>query len=450
VPPDLLFSSIVTTDELLGATGDRAWLQAMLDAEAALARAGASVGAIPDEAANAIAGCCRAERFDPVELGRSARAGGNPVIPLVRALTDLVPMPFRDWVHFGATSQDILDTAAVLIARQGAAITAGYLTALAGSCADLAERHRRTIMIARTLLQPALPITFGLKAAQWLVAVTDSRIELEDAARRLPAQLGGAAGTLAALGDHGQEVAFRFAAELGLPVAVVPWHSNRLPTARFAGALALASGTAAKIADDVALLMQAEVGEAAEPAAPGRGGSSTLPHKRNPVGAAAVGAAARRALALTSVFYTALAGEHERSVSAWPAEWQSLSELIVLSGGAVARAADTLAGLEVDAGAMAVNVQRFGGWLVAERLSLGLAAHLGRAAARDSVTAAGRRAADPTIGALRAALLDDYSVAAAVPPADLETLLDPGGYLGSTDVLIDRALAYFRDPDGFP
>jgi 3-carboxy-cis,cis-muconate cycloisomerase len=442
--PDLLFSSIITTDELLQVTGDQSWLQAMLDAEAALARAEAGAGVIASEAAGAIAECCRAERFDAGELGRAARDGGNPVIPLVRALTAAVPAPARDWVHFGATSQDILDTAAVLIARRGTTIVAGHLAGLADACAALAERHRRTIMTGRTLLQPALPITFGFKAAEWLVDVTDCRLDLMEAVDRLPAQFGGAVGTLAALGDDGPAVGAAFARELGLPPAVMPWHAARQRTARFAGTLAALSGTAAKIAGDVALLMQAEVGEAREPAAAGRGGSSTLPHKRNPVGAAAVGAAARRTAALASVFYGALAGEHERSVSAWPAEWQSLSEMLTLAGGAAARVRDTIAGLEVDAEAMAANVQRFGGMLIAERISFALASRLGRAAARDSVAAAGRRAVDTTAEALGAALLEDPSVAAALAGSDLERLLDPAGYLGSTNAWIDRALAHHR------
>ena len=350
MPPDLLFSAIVTTDELPAATGDDAWLQAMLDAEAALARAEAAAGVIAVEVADAIADCCRSDRFDAAELGRAARGGGNPVIPLVQSLMAMVPESWRQWVHFGATSQDILDTAAVLIARRAGTLILGHLDALAAGCAGLAQRHRATIMTGRTLLQPALPITFGFKAAEWLVAVTDCRAEVAASIHRLPAQLGGAVGTLAALGDRGPAVAESFARQLDLPAAVVPWSTDRQRMARYAGALVVASGTAAKIAGDVALLMQPEVGEAAEPAAPGRGGSSTLPQKRNPVGAAAVGAAARRAVGLGSVFWGALAGEHERSVSAWPAEWQSLSELIVLAGGAVARTGETVLGLEVDFG----------------------------------------------------------------------------------------------------
>jgi 3-carboxy-cis,cis-muconate cycloisomerase len=443
-----LFSAIVTTEELSAATGDGAWLQAMLDAEAALARAEAAAGLISVEVADAITGCCRAERFDAAELGRAARGGGNPVIPLVEGLVALVPEPCRQWVHFGATSQDILDTAAVLIARRAADLVLRHLDGLGAACAGLAERHRATIMTGRTLMQPALPITFGFKAAAWLVTVTDCHTELASAARRLPAQLGGAVGTLAALGDRGPAVADSFARQLDLPAPVMPWFANRERSARFAGALVVAAGMAAKIAGDIALLMQPEVGEAAEPPAPGRGGSSTLPHKRNPVGAAAVGAAARRASALGSVFWGALAGEHERSVSAWPAEWQSLSELIVLAGGAVARTAETVAGMEIDAGAMAANVERFGGLLVAERVSLALSSHLGRAAARDAVASAGRRAVDATAGALARALLEDSAVAAVVGSRGLEQLLDPAGYLGSADHFIDRALAYHRSRGG--
>jgi len=439
---DDLFSPVVTTAELLAATGSRAWLTAMLDAEAALARAEASLGVIPAAAAEAIAAACHPDRFDAGALGSEARGGGNPVIPLVGRLSSVVGAEGREWVHWGATSQDILDTAAVLVARRAGRIVAADLARLAEGCAALAERHRRTVMVGRTLLQPALPITLGMKAAGWLVGVTDCRASLLMSLDALPVQLGGAAGTLASLGERGPAVLARFAAELGLPEPVMPWHSSRQPVAGLAAALGLAAGTAEKISGDVALLMQEEVGEAFEPAASGRGGSSTLPHKRNPVGAAAVGAAARRAEALVGLYFRSLAGEHERHLVSWPVEWQSLGDLLSLAGGAVARTAETVAGLEVDERAMAERVRSLAGQLMSERVSLALSARLGRAAAREAVGEAARRATDASAAAFGSSLLSDAKVSPVLSSEELDGLLDPSGYLGSSDAWIDRALAY--------
>lgn len=446
LPTDEIFSHIVTTDALLSATGDRAWLTALLDAEAALARAEARVGVIPAAAAEDITAACRSGRFDLERLGRDARAGGNPVIPLVQQLGDAAGPAAREWVHWGATSQDILDTAAVLIARRAGALVAADLARLADGCAGLAAGHRRSVMAARTLLQPALPTTFGLKAAGWLVGVTGCRSALEAALASLAVQLGGAAGTLASLGRSGPAVLSAFAAELDMPEPVVPWHSARQPMATLAGALGLSAGTAAKISGDVALLMQSEVGEAFEPAAPGRGGSSTLPHKRNPVGAAAVGAAARRATALVGLFYEALAGEHERHLVSWPVEWQTLGELLALAGGAVARTAETVNGLEVDTTAMAERVRGLAGALLAERVSLALAGRLGRSEAKRAVADAGRAATDTTADAFVAALLANRRVAEVIDRAELDELLEPAGYLGSNDTWIDRALGHHSGP----
>jgi 3-carboxy-cis,cis-muconate cycloisomerase len=445
LPADSLFAPITTTDELLEATGDRAWLQAMLDSEAALARAEAEAGLVPVEVSDAISRCCQSHRFDPVELGRAGRAGGNPVIPMVQALTSMVAPQAQRWVHWGATSQDILDTAAMLVAERATKLIAADLARLADGCDALAEAHRRTVMVGRTLLQPALPITFGFKAAGWLVAVTDCRHELERAVSGLAAQLGGAAGTLAALGVRGAEVAAAYARLLGLPEPIVPWHSARQRTARLSAALAMVAGTAAKVSGDVALLMQAEVSEASEPPGPGRGGSSTLPQKRNPIGAAEVGSAARRAVALLPVFFDGLGAEHERSLAAWPAELHSFTELLLSSGGAVARTADTITGLEVHAANMAANVERVAGTLMAERVSLALTPHLGRGTAQDTVAAAARRAASGSKEALARELLADAAVTAVMSAADISALLEPGAYLGVSDTWIDRARAFHRE-----
>ncbi len=439
-----LFAPIVTDDDLLAATSDGAWLQALVDVEAALARAEADIGIIPPDAAEDIAGCCREDLFDPAELGRAARLGGNPVIPLVRALSATVAAENRQWVHWGATSQDIMDSAMMLVARRALAVVEHDLEALADACATLAGRHRATPMAGRTLLQQALPITFGLKAAGWLVATMDVQASLRHAGSRLAVQLGGAAGTLAAFGAEGPAVAGRLAARLGLAEPLLPWHTSRHRVAELGAALGIVAGTSAKIAYDVALLMQTEVGEAFEPAAAGRGGSSTLPQKRNPVGAAAVRAAAQRAQALVTVLLAGMVQEHERAVGGWQAEWETLTELLRLAGGAAARVSETVAGLEVDAAAMAENLARTGGLVMAERVALALSRSVDRHQAADAVRRAGQRARASN-RSFADALVDEPLVSTVLSASDIHDLLDPAGYLGATGTFIDRALRTHRE-----
>jgi 3-carboxy-cis,cis-muconate cycloisomerase len=446
VPSELL-GAVTVTDEMAEATGDRAWLRALLDAEVALARAEADLGVIPAGAAAAIAAAARVENFDPTALGQGARGGGNPVIPLVDALGAAAGDPARAWVHWGATSQDIMDSAQMLVAARALVPIRSSLVALADACAEQAEAHRHTLMAGRTLLQQALPITFGLQAAGWLAGVLDADAQVEAAAGSLAAELGGAAGTLASLGERGPEVAERFAHHLGLPAPMLPWHTARQRIAALAGALGTATGTAAKISGDVALLMQTEVGETFEPAVAGRGGSSTLPHKRNPVAAAAVATATRQALALLPVLFGSLVAEYQRPVGAWQSEWESLSQLLALAGSAVAQTAETVAGLEVHPDAMAANLDRTRGLLMAERVSLALAGapdgqggSIGRPAAKAAVEAASRRvvASGRSLGE---ELADDELISAAFSAQEIAELLDPAGYLGATQVWIDRALA---------
>ncbi len=432
-----LFDQIATDAGLLAATADSAWLQAMLDAEAALARAQADAGLLNPGDAAAIAAACHADAFDVASIGAQARLGGNPVIPLVAALRGAVPEGARDWVHHGATSQDILDTAAMLVVRRALSLMDGDLAGLSAACAALAERHRHSLMAGRTLLQHALPISFGLKAAGWLVAVTEVRRAL--LAVSLPVQLGGAAGTLASLGPHGLDVAQRMAGHLGLSAPLLPWHTNRLPVAAPACQLAMAAGVVAKIATDIALLMQSEVAEASEPAAPGRGGSSALPQKRNPVGCAAAIAAARRAHALLGPLLAGMAGEHERAAGGWQAEWETLTDLLRAAGGAFARTREVVAGLEVDPARMRANLDADGGLILAERVTLSLAARVGYAAARDAVEAAVARAragGTTFAAALRACT--------PLTESEIGELLDASGYLGASGAMIDRALAAFH------
>ncbi|MBW8482406.1 3-carboxy-cis,cis-muconate cycloisomerase [Actinomadura parmotrematis] len=329
-------------------TGDAAWVRAMLDAEAALARAQARFGTVPDEAARAIGAAAAAIAPDPVVLAEEARDTSNPVLPLVRALKDAVRAVAPDaaqHVHQGATSQDVLDTAAMLVARDARALILDDLAAVASRLADLAREHRDTVMTARTLGQRAVPTTFGLKAATWLTGVRRAARRLADA--ELPAQLGGAAGTLAALGPP--ELAALFAGEAGLDRPLVPWHAERTPVAGLGGALAGVTGALGKIATDVVLLAQTEVGEVAEASG---GASSAMPHKRNPARAILVRAAALQAPALASVLLAAPLGELERATGAWQAEWAVLRDCLRLAGGAAATGRELLAGLAVDAARM--------------------------------------------------------------------------------------------------
>ena len=348
-----LFDAVLARGGARAAVADEAWLQAMLDVEAALARASAEVGVIAVEHAEAIATACRAEWFDVAAIGAEAANVGNPAEPLVRALRVRVGGAAADDVHRGATSQDIVDSAAMLVTRRVLEPVLGDLGGTADAAARLASEHRDTVMIGRTLMQQAVPVTFGLKAAGWLVALDESIARLRDV--RLAAQLGGAAGTLAALGDAGPAVLGRFARELGLDEPVVPWHTDRTRIAELAGALGEACGAVAKVAGDIVLLAQTEVGEVRE-GVEGRGGSSTMAHKRNPVAAISARAAARQAPGLVATLLASMEQEHERAAGAWHAEWPALRSLLSFAGSAAAWLRDCLENLEVDVERMRANV----------------------------------------------------------------------------------------------
>jgi 3-carboxy-cis,cis-muconate cycloisomerase len=344
------FAPLFVPDALSAAVSDRAWLAGMLDAERALARASAAAGVISDDAAAAIAAQCEPSLYDVDRLAVDGRAVGNPAEPLVRALRERVGGEHARRVHYGATSQDVLDTAAMLVARQARELVVAELDGAAAECARLAAEHRSTPMAARTLLQQAVPTTFGYKSAGWLMGLLDARDALERV--ELPAQLGGAAGTLAAFGERGPEVAALYAAELGLGVPLVPWHTRRTPVAALGAALAGAATSAGKIGLDVVLLAQTEVGEVREAAG---GASSTMPHKRNPARAVLARACARAALAQTALLADG-EHEHERAAGAWQAEWGALSDALALTGGALAAARESLSGLEVDVAKMRANM----------------------------------------------------------------------------------------------
>jgi 3-carboxy-cis,cis-muconate cycloisomerase len=432
------FAGILVPDDLLAAVSDGAWLAALLEAERGLANAEAVAGAIPAHAAAAIADRCRPEDFDTARLAEAGRSAANPVEPLVRELAEAVGGDASVFVHWGATSQDIMDSAAMLVSHRALGIALDRLDAAAARCAELAGAHRATPMAARTLLQQAVPTTFGLKCAGWLVALLDARRALGRIRReRLAVQLGGAAGTLAALGDGGLEIVRLFARELDLAEPELPWHADRGRIAELGAALAAAAGTAAKIAGDIVLLSQTEVAEVREGAG---GASSTMPQKQNPAASVRAIACARQCRGHASVLLAAVEGEHERAAGAWQSEWAALSGALACGGGALANAAEALAGLEVDAERMRQNLDLTGGLVVAERVSHLLAPRLGRREARAVVADAA------ATGSFRWALVADERVG--LSAEEVDALLDPEDYLGSAAALVDRALERYAQANG--
>jgi 3-carboxy-cis,cis-muconate cycloisomerase len=430
------FDGLFVPAELRAAVSPRAWLEAMLDAERALTDAGAAAGTVPQHVATEIAEACDPDRFDFEQLVAEGRAVGNLAEPLVRALAGSVAAEAAPYVHRGATSQDIVDTAAMLVSRRALALVLAEADDVAAATAALAQDHRDTLMVARTVLQHAVPTTFGLKAAGWLTAIVEARVRLEQVSReRLAAQLGGAAGTLAGFGDHGIALLDLYAGKLDLQVPAVPWHTNRTRVAEFGAALATTAGVASKIALDLVLLAQTEVAEVAEGRGTGR--SSTMPQKRNPVGSTLARASARLAGAHATVLVGSLEQEHERAAGAWQAEWEALPGALAHTGGALHALAGALESLEVDSVRMRQNLELTGGLVLAERVAFLLMDRVGRVEAQEIVREA---AASET--SFRDALLGDPR--AGLEPAALDAALDPSTYLGSSDGLVDRALAFYE------
>ena len=442
---------------------DEAWLQAMLDAEVALARAQYAVGLTPAAAVRAIASVARADRLDLVALAHAARAAANPVVALVTAFTEVVAAKdaaAAEYVHRGSTSQDILDSAAMLVARRVLGLIAADLERTGAALAALADTHRRTVLAGRTLAQHAVPTTFGLKAAGWLQLVGDALVRVRAVAAALPAQLGGAAGTLAAYreyalldrgeggdpagGEGGVELLRPFAEALGLAEPVLPWHTVRTPVAEVGAVLQLVTGALGKFALDVQTLSRTEIAEVSEPAAAGRGASSAMPQKRNPALATLIVSAARQVPAHALVLAQCLLAEDERPAGAWHAEWQPLREALRLAGGAAHTAVELAEGLVVHPERMLANLELTGGALVTERLTVVLAPAFGKARAKKLLTAASAEAAD-TGRPLAEVLSQHPELAALFTPARLSELLDPAHYTGAADALIDRALRGYAE-----
>ncbi|HST40205.1 MAG TPA: 3-carboxy-cis,cis-muconate cycloisomerase [Conexibacter sp.] len=369
----MLFDGTYARGAAAQAVTDAGWLRALLDVEAALARAGAATGLVPADAAERIAAACAPERFDLAVLAREAGEHATVVVPLVRVLKAAVGAADAGFVHAGATSQDVLDSAAMLLARRALEPLLADARAAADAAARLAAAHRDTPMTGRTLLQQALPTTFGLRAAGWTSALDSARDDLAAVVTaRLAVQLGGPVGT----GSPALTAAF--ARELGLAEPLLPWHTDRGRVVALAAALGALSGSCAKLARDVTLLAQQEVGELCEGGGAQRGGSSAMAHKRNPVAAVSVLACAARVPGLVATLLAGMAQEHERAAGAWQAEWGTLTELLALTGSAVAWARDLLEGLEVDPARMRDNLARLAAAGVAEADDP--AAHVGSAA----------------------------------------------------------------------
>jgi 3-carboxy-cis,cis-muconate cycloisomerase len=443
-----LLAPMLSSAAMRAVCDDTAYLQHMLDFEAALARAEAATGMIPASAVPPIAKACKAALFDLAALAEAATRSGNLAIPLVKALTAAVAKGDADaarYVHWGATSQDVIDTAAMLTLRAAIeALLPDIDRAIAGF-SKLARKHRDTPMVARTWLQHALPMPFGLKLAEYAAALHRSRARLQRLrGDGLALQFGGAAGTLAALGDKGMQVAEKLAEALKLPLPEAPWHTHRDRIAEAASVLAIVAGSCGKIARDVSLMMQTDVAEAFEPSGEGRGGSSTMPHKRNPVAAATALAAATMAPNLAATIFAAQVQDHERSAGPWHAEWPTLPTLLLVTSGALAAIVDIAEGLEVDAARMRVNLDATGGLIMAEAVTMALAEKIGKSEAHHLVEAASKKAVAEKKG-LREVLAKDTKVTAHLSADKLKKLFEPMAYQGASQALIDRLLASLDD-----
>lgn len=423
---------------------DAQLLAAMAGFEAALALASARAGMVPAAEAEVIARVAADARFEPAVLARAARRSATLAVPFVKALTEQVAAESAEaarYVHLGATSQDVIDTGVVLCLMPAVDRLRKLIRRLGDAAAVLARRHAATPMVARTLMQPALPVPFGWKAAVWLSAMTRSYAQLGAAARAACVlQFGGAGGTLSSFGDRAEAVATGLCAELGLPRAPVTWHSARDGFARLGSEIAIAAGAAGKIARDVTLMMQPEVGEAAEPPGEGKGGSSALPHKRNPVGCVAALEAAQRAPGLAATLLAQLSPEHERGLGQWQSQWFTLRDLVCGTASGLAAMGEVLEGLHVNEAAMRANLDRSGGLVFSEAVAMALARTLGKPAAHvltDKLCEAALRQGRP----LKDMLREDAQAGAVLDAQQLDQLFNPSSAFGDAPAMIERALA---------
>ena len=434
-----ILGTLYGSDAMRAVFDERAYFQRMLDVEAALARVQARLGIIPADAAAAITQAARVENLNTEELAASARNVGYPVVGLVAGLSRAAGEA-GGWTHWGATTQDIMDTATVLQVRDGLALIRAALRDIVAALATQAVAHRRTVMAGRTHLQQALPTTLGLKCAVWAQPLITHVARLDQLRPRVEqVSFAGAAGTLASLGSQGIAVMEGLAGELGLAAPAAPWHVCRDGLAEAVGFLGLVCGSLAKIATDIILLAQTEVGEVAEPYVAGRGSSSTMPQKRNPIASEYILAASRTVHALVPVMLGAMAADHERATGPWQAELLALPQSFVLTHGALQHAGAIAEGMVIDAARMRRNLDLTGGLIVAEAVMMGLAPHIGRGEAHHVVKHACDIALAENIP-LVDALARDAAVASRLDRAAIERLTDPLHYLGSTNAFIDRVL----------
>jgi 3-carboxy-cis,cis-muconate cycloisomerase len=442
--PARLIESLATTGPLADLFSDESLLQAMLDFEAALARAEARADVIARGAADAIEAAAKARNFDCAAIARETLRAGTPGVPLAKALTAKVRAASADaarYVHWGATSQDVADTALVLLLKKSQPILAADLARLDAALRRISDEHEGTVMLGRTLMQAAPPVTFGLKAAGWFGAIRRGRARLEAAfAEALVLQFGGASGTLAALGDKGLEVGRAMAEELEIGFPDAPWHTQRDRLSALVAACGVLTGSLGKMARDVSLLMQSEVAEAAEPGGEGRGGSSTMPQKRNPIASALTLAAANRVPGLVASFLAGMVQEHERGVGGWQAEWATIAEAIQATGLAIASMAEVAEGLTVNPGRMRENIRATRGAVFAERAAFLLGEVMGLEKAHKLLEEAARRS-NVQKRRLSEVLMEMPEVTRVLDNKTLRDLETPESYLGVADELRKRLLS---------
>lgn len=434
--PARLIESLTTTELLAEVFSDESVLQAMLDFEIALASAEVRAGIVPKSAAEHISAVAHASNFDIPALARGMFRAGTAAIPMVKALTEKARARNPDaavWVHWGATSQDVADTAIVLLLKRAQPILTHDVKRLEKALADLSEQHKDTVMLGRTLMQAAPPVTFGLKAAGWLGALHRDEERLAAGfAEALVLQCGGASGTLASLGDKGVIVAHALAEELGLGCPEAPWHTHRDRLANLLCTCGILTGSLGKMARDISLLMQSEVAEVAEPGGNDRGGSSTMPHKRNPIACSLTLSAAQRVPELVANFLSAMVQEHERGVGSWQSEWPLIASIIQSTGSAAASMAEVAEGISVDAARMRQNIENTKGLIFAERAMMLLGAELGRDVAHRILEDATRKciAANKNLSAVLAEMPE---VTSRLELSVLEQIEVPEQYLGSAE-----------------